>query len=115
MKTYSFDATDKKIGRLATEIAVVLMGKNLPEYQPNVYPDVKVEVTNASKASISEKKLVQKKYSQYSGYPGGLKQPRMEQVISRKGYSEVLRKAVYGMLPTIRLRARMMKNLIISE
>tara|TARA_Y100001935_G_C16969756_1_gene343504 strand:- start:188 stop:535 length:348 start_codon:yes stop_codon:yes gene_type:complete len=115
MKKHTIDATDKKIGRVATEVATILMGKDAPSYQPNVCPDVTVEIVNASKASISEKKKEQKTYSQFSGYPGGLKQPTLAQVIEKKGFSEVFRKAVYGMLPDNRLRARMMKNVVISE
>ncbi|MDQ5969127.1 MAG: large subunit ribosomal protein, partial [Patescibacteria group bacterium] len=54
-------------------------------------------------------------YSRYSGYPGGLRQPTMEQVIAKKGYSELFREAVSGMLPKNKLRAKMMKNLIVTE
>ncbi len=115
MKEHVIDATQKKIGRVATEAAVLLMGKNNPDYQANVCADVRVVISNVSKADIDEKKRLQKTYKQYSGYPGGLKEPRMQQVIEKHGYTKLFEKAVYGMLPNNRLRARMMKNLVISE
>lgn len=115
MKEFTFDATDKKLGRLATEIAMVLMGKNDPSYQPNQVAPHKVVVSNVSKLAISAKKLEEKKYSKYSGYPGGLVHTPMNKVIEKKGYSEVLRKAVFGMLPGNKLRNEMMKNLTITE
>lgn len=115
MKEHVIDATNKKIGRVATEAATVLMGKDSPEYQPNVHPAVKVKITNASKAAITEKKKDNKIYTRYTGYPGGLRERKMRQEVARHGYSKLFEKAVYGMLPGNRLRARMMKNLIISE
>jgi large subunit ribosomal protein L13 len=115
MKEFTFDATDKKLGRLATEIAVILMGKNDPAYQPNQVAPHKVVVSNASKLAIPAKKLEEKTYAKYSGYPGGLKHVPMNKVVEKKGYSEVLRKAVYGMLPSNKLRNEMMKNLTVTE
>ena len=64
---------------------------------------------------ISEKKLKDTKYVSYTGRPGGLREMNMERLVDKKGYSEVLRKAVYGMLPSNRLRAKRMKNLTVSE
>ena len=112
---YTIDAQGKRIGRVATEAAVFLMGKNTPDFKRNGIPDVEVEITNTSKAVIHEKKLTQKTYSRYSGYPGGLKQPTMEQVIAKKGYSELFKEAVSGMLPKNKLRQKMMNNLVIKE
>lgn len=112
---YTLDAENKKIGRIATVAAEYLMGKNLPDFARNVIPEVTVEIKNTSKVIIDDKKLTQKTYSRYSGYPGGLKQPTMEQVIAKKGYGELFREAVSGMLPKNKLRARMMKNLIVTE
>ena len=109
------DAENKKIGRVATEAAVYLMGKNLPSFKRNAIPDIKVEIKNTSKASVNEKKKVEKRYSRYSGYPGGLKQPTMQMVLDKKGYSEIFKEAVAGMLPKNKLRAKMMKNLIVTE
>ncbi|MCX6701969.1 MAG: 50S ribosomal protein L13 [Candidatus Zambryskibacteria bacterium] len=112
---YTLDAENKKIGRIATQAAEYLMGKNLPTFKRNSIPEIIVEIKNVSKASIDEKKKSQKTYSRYSGYPGGLKQPTMEQIIAKKGYSEIFREAVSGMLPKNKLRTKMMKNLIIAE
>lgn len=112
---HTIDATGKKVGRVATTVAGLLMGKNLADFKRNAIPNVVVEITNVSKASISDKKMEQKKYSRYSGYPGGLKQPKMKEVVSKKGYGEIFREAVSGMLPKNKLRAQMLKNLIVKE
>ena len=111
---YTIDAQNRKIGRVATEAAVFLMGKNLPTFKRNSIPEVTVEITNTSKASFDEKKMATKTYSRYSGYPGGLKQPTAAQVVAKKGHGELFREAVSGMLPKNKLRAKMLKNLIIK-
>ncbi len=112
---YTLYAENKRIGRIATQAAVYLMGKNLVDFKRNAIPQIVVEIKNTSKALIDEKKKTQKTYSRYSGHPGGLKQPRMEQVVGKKGYSELFREAVSGMLPKNKLRAKMLKNLMITE
>lgn len=113
-KEYVIDATEKKLGRFATEIANVLRGKDQPDYQPNKVPALKVIVNNASKMLINQSGF-DKEYTRYSGYPGGLKHETRQRVIEKKGYREVLERAVYGMLPNNRLRAVMMNNLTINE
>lgn len=112
---YILDAENKRIGRVATEAAVYLMGKNNPDFKRNEAPNVTVEIKNTSKALIDEKKMEQKTYSRYSGYPGGLKQPTMRQVVEKKGYRELFKNAVWGMLPKNKLRSKMILNLIITE
>lgn len=112
---YQIDAQNKKLGRLATEVAVLLMGKNRADFARNVIPEVKIKISNAGKLSVTNKKMDQKIYKNYSGYPGGLKERSMKKVVSDKGMKEALRIAVKGMLPKNKLRDRMMKNLIISE
>ncbi len=112
---YILDAQNKKIGRLATEAAVFLMGKNIPDFARNKIPQVTVEIKNTSKAIIDQNKKEQKTYSRYSGYPGGLRQPNMSEIIAKKGYSELFREAVWGMLPKNKLRQKMMNNLIVTE
>ena len=112
---YTLDAENKRIGRVATDAAVFLMGKNLPTFAKNSIPNVKVEITNTSKALIDDSKMSQKTYTRYTGHPGGLRQPTMEQVIAKKGYSELFKEAVKGMLPKNKLRVKMMANLTISE
>ena len=113
---HKIDATNKTVGRVATEAAMVLMGKNTPHYKRNQNPEVTVVIENASKVRITTpKKLKMKTYQRYSGYPGGLKVSTMEEVIEKKGYGEIFRKAVHGMLPANKLRKQMMKNLVINE
>jgi large subunit ribosomal protein L13 len=112
---YTLDAENKKIGRVATQAAVYLMGKNTPDFARNAIPNVTVEITNTSKASLDENKMATKVYSRYTGYPGGLRQPTMEQVIAKKGHKELFREAILGMLPKNKLRQKMMNNLIITE
>lgn len=112
---YTLDAENKRIGRVATQAAVYLMGKNLNDFKRNIVPEVKVEVKNASKVLVNDTKFKTKTYSRYSGYPGGLRQPTMKQVTVKKGFSEVIKEAVSGMLPKNKLRAKMLKNLVITE
>lgn len=113
MKT--IDATNKKLGRVATEVAVILRGKDQVTFAPNVFPDVKVEVVNASKISVDETKLKTKIYKRYSGYPGGQKELSMEKIVDKKGMKEAVRIAVRGMLPPNKLRAKMLRNLTITD
>jgi large subunit ribosomal protein L13 len=112
---YDIDAQGKKLGRIASEAASVLMGKNRVDFVRNAIPNVKVKIANAGKISITNKKMSNKIYKNYSGYPGGLKERTMKKVVSDKGMKEVLRIAIKGMLPKNKLRDRMMKNLIINE
>lgn len=109
------DATNESIGRVASRAAVFLMGKNTTNFAKNVAPVVKVIINNTAKAKITQKKLKEKTYQNYSGFPGGLKTTTLERVISGKGTEEVFRKAVYGMLPSNKLRPVMMKNLTINK
>lgn len=109
------NASGKRLGHIASEIAILLMGKNKADAVRNTVTPVEVKVENAGKLSISEKKRSDKTYVSYTGYPGGLREMNMERLIDKKGYSEVLRRAVYGMLPSNRLRAKRMKNLTVSE
>jgi large subunit ribosomal protein L13 len=115
MTKHTIDASGKAPGRIATQIATLLMGKNRTDYARNRVPEVEVEVTNAGGMWISAKKRVQKTYARHSGYPGGLTQESVQQVIDKKGAKEVLKKAVYGMLPKNKLRPQMMKRLTIKD
>ena len=112
---YVIDATGKALGRVASEAAMVLRGKNDPSFAPHKLADSWVTIQHASKLALSEKKRDQKIYTRYTQYPGGLRKRTLEEVIEKKGYEEVVRKAVYGMLPANRLRPRMMKRLKIEE
>lgn len=112
---YTIDATGKSVGRVATEVAMILMGKNTPAFANNKVANHKVTIENASKANISPKKMKNTEYAKYSGYPGGLKFVTMEKVVEKHGYGEVFRRAVYGMLPGNKLRDPRMKNLTITD
>ncbi|MEA2064685.1 MAG: 50S ribosomal protein L13 [Patescibacteria group bacterium] len=109
-KTHTIDAADKAIGRLATEIVIFLRGKNEPNFEFHQDNGSFVVVKNISKIRFTGKKLKQKNYYHYSGYQGGLKTKKMGEVFESDP-GEVLRKAVYNMLPKNRLRSNMIKRL----
>jgi len=109
------DATNRKLGRIASEAAMVLMGKDKPGYEPNQINTEGVHILNAKQADIDVKKMDQKKYKWYTGYPSGLKERTLSDLIEKKGIGEVFQKAVYGMLPDNKLRKPRMKKLKISE
>jgi len=109
------DAKDRALGRVASEVSKTLLGKTLPDFQRNTVARVKVKIINASKIKISETKLSTKKYLRYSGYPGGLTSETAGKLALRKGYAELFRNAIYGMLPGNKLRPIIMKNLTITE
>jgi large subunit ribosomal protein L13 len=115
MKQHTIDATGKKIGRVATEAASFLMGKDSTKFVKNAVADVKVEITNTSKADIISRKQDSKTYTWYTGFRGGLKNETMSKLIERKGFGEVFKTAVYRMLPPNSLRKKIMKNLTVSE
>jgi len=104
------DAEGKNLGRLASEIADVLRGKNKPQYTPHVDTGDFVVVVNADKIAVTGNKLAGKIYYRHSGYPGGLKSRTLEEMLERRP-TEVLRKAVKGMLPKNRLAARQLNKL----
>lgn len=112
--TYNIDAENQSLGRLASEIAVLLRGKNNPNYNPSVLPDEKVIVKNLGKIKFTGKKLDQKKYYHYSGYPGGLKSKNLRTAFE-KNPVWVLHQAVYRMLAGNRLRDKIIKNLIVIK
>lgn len=112
---HTIDAKGKPLGRVATEIAKLLIGKDTVEFQRNTMPDVEVTVTNANQIAISEKKKEEKEHAIYSGYPGGLKHVKLGDSLEKKGIAEVLRKTVSGMLPKNKLRSKMIQNLKVVE
>lgn len=112
---YKIDAKGKKLGRVAQEAASILMGKNDPSFSRQNLSGNKVIIENASLADISDAKKETKEYERYSGYPGGLVYEKMKRTIEKKGYAEVFRYAVMGMLPANRIAEKMMKNLIVKE
>jgi large subunit ribosomal protein L13 len=106
---YLVDAEGQTLGRLATEIAETLRGKRKPQYTPHVDAGDFVVVVNAEKIAVTGKKLDDKLYYRHSGYPGGLRSRPLREELARRP-TEVLRKAVKGMLPRNRLgRAQLRK------
>lgn len=104
------DATDKILGRIATEAAFVLRGKNSAAFEPHILSGNKVTITNTDRVRVTGTKMTTKLYRQHSGYPGGLSEEKLEDLMKRDS-RRVLRIAVMGMLPKNRLRAKMIRNL----
>lgn len=109
-KWYIVDASDKRLGRLATRIADTLRGKNKPEYTPNIDTGDFVVVINAERVAVTGRKLEDKKYYRHSGYPGGLRERTLADMLERKP-EEVIRLAVRGMMPRNRLSRAQLKKL----
>jgi large subunit ribosomal protein L13 len=107
---YVVDASGQTLGRLATAIADTLRGKNKPQFTPHVDTGDFVVVINAEKIAVTGNKLDQKQYYRHSGYPGGLKVRTLREQLERRP-TEVLRKAVKGMLPRNRLSRQMINKL----
>jgi large subunit ribosomal protein L13 len=104
------DAQDRPLGRVASEIAKLLMGKHKPYYEPHLDTGDFVVVVNAEKVYVQPKKKIQKIYYRHSGYPGGLKATPLAEMLARKP-EEVLRIAVRGMLPKNSLGRKMLRKL----
>lgn len=113
-KWFVVDATNKPLGRLASEVAVVLMGKNKPTYTPNVDTGDYVIIVNAEKVGLSGNKLKTKKYYNASSYLGHLR-VRTAEVMKDKYPTEMVERAVWGMLPKGRLGRQMVKKLFVYE
>jgi large subunit ribosomal protein L13 len=109
-KWYVVDAEGKTLGRLASEIARVLRGKNKAQYTPHVDVGDFVVVVNADRVVVTGSKAEQKVYGRHSGYPGGMKHTSYKRLFERRP-EEILRKAVYGMMPKTRLARQQMSKL----
>jgi large subunit ribosomal protein L13 len=109
------DAEGKTLGRVSSEIASSLMGKTSASYERHIYSGFKVKVVNASKIKITVKKLEQIYHTRYSGYRGGLRILKGTETKEKKGLKELIKLAVYHMLPGNKLRREMMKNLKIED
>ena len=126
MKTYSqkaaeikrewwmIDASSMPLGKLAVVIADKLMGKSKVTYTPHIDNGDYVAVTNAKKLVVTGDKMLQKKYYRHSGYPGGIKELRLEEVIE-KDAARAIREAVKGMMPKNKLAAERLKRLRIFD
>lgn len=110
-ETHKIDAKGRILGRLAVEIAILLRGKHRPSYVPYKDDGDVVFVENISEIKVTGRKFKEKVYYHHTGWPGGFKSQTMEEMVQKKGFQEVLRKAVFGMLPKNKLRDRQMKRL----
>ena len=104
------DAKGKTLGRLASQIANILSGKNKPEYTPNADMGDFVVVINASEVNVTGKKLDQKLYYRHSGYPGGIKSKPLREIMENSA-NDAIKSAVKGMLPKSKLGRQMFTKL----
>ncbi len=110
------DATDQVLGRLGTRVAKLLRGKYKPEFTPNVDCGDNVIIVNAEKIKISGKKMTDRVYLSYSGYPGGQRQITPAEILAKpNGAEKLIRRVVKGMLPKNKLADQIIKNLYIYE
>lgn len=113
-ETYTIDAAGKRLGKVATEAATVMMGKNKPDFAKHIMADVNVEIINVSKLDIPEKKEGEI-YQRYTGFPGGRRTETLIHLAERRGYDEVVRRTVGGMLPNNKHKKRLLAKLVITE
>jgi large subunit ribosomal protein L13 len=111
----TIDAEGRTLGRVASEVAISLLGKTKPSFERHVYSGLPVKVVNASKLRITPKKLKSIQHVRYSGNPGGLHVLSGTKTAEKKGLKELIRLAIYQMLPGNKLRREMMKNLKIED
>ena len=112
---HQIDAQGKKIGRVASQAAHVLLGKGSATFAKNKVAVGQVEILNVAKADVNARKKSGSTYVRYTGFRGGLNKESLGELIARRGMQEVMRRAVYRMLPDNKLRDLRMKNLIIKE
>ena len=111
-KWYVVDAADCTLGRLASEVAKILRGKNKPQFTPHIDTGDYVIIVNAEKIKVTGKKLDQKVYYHHSGYVGGMKETTLKEMLAKKP-EKVLELAVKGMLPKGPLGRSMLKKLFV--
>jgi large subunit ribosomal protein L13 len=115
MKSYHlFDLKEAKLGRISTQIAKLLTGRNRVDYAPHIDSGDFVVVINSDTLVVSGGKETKKLYHNFSGYPGGIKTLTLEQM-RKKDSRKIIREAVYGMLPKNKLRNKMIKRLLIYK
>jgi large subunit ribosomal protein L13 len=112
--THIIDATDRTIGRVASEAAHALLGKRSVHFAKNQAQPVTVTINNAEKLHLPTRRVKGKIYTRYTGYPGGDRSMSMEVMIEKKGIAEVVKKTIEGMLPHNKLHKPRMKNLIVN-
>jgi large subunit ribosomal protein L13 len=111
--THEIDATSQAVGRVATQVALLLKGKNKPDFTPHIDGGDFVVVKNAKQVKFTGLKLVQKDYYHHTGYPGGLKRKPMKHVFEEDP-TDVMKRAVWGMLPKNKHRGEMFKRLTVT-
>lgn len=111
----TIDASGRTLGRVASEVAMSLMGKTKATFERNKYSGFPVKVTNASKLRITEKKLAEIYHTRYSGMRGGLRVLTGTETMEKVGLKELIKLATYQMLPDNKLRRIMMKHLTIQD
>ena len=114
MNMHTVDATGQSVGRLASRIALILRGKHKATFDPRIDAGDRVTVMNAGHVVFTGRKLVQKDYYHHTMYPGGIKRTPMKWVFE-KDPGDVIRRAVYGMLPKNNRRVALMKRLTIVK
>jgi large subunit ribosomal protein L13 len=112
-QTHTIDATDRPLGRLATEVAILLRGKQKENFVLNQDIGDFIVIKNFSKIKFTGKKIQQKKYYHHSGYLGGLKEKPLDKLFEENP-TEIMIKAVWGMLPKNKLRKEQIKRLKIE-
>jgi large subunit ribosomal protein L13 len=110
LRWYVVDAEGQNLGRLASRLARVLLGKDRPEYTPGFDAGNHIVVVNAERVTVTGKKLDEKLYQRHSGYPGGFRQVTLRTMLA-KTPDRVLRAAVWGMIPHNRFGRALMGNL----
>lgn len=113
-KYHLFDANGKILGRLSTEVALILRGKNKVNFTPNVDGGDFVVVINADKVAVTGKKMDDKIYHRFSGYPGGITSVKLKDQLV-KDSRKVIAHSIYNMLAKNKLRNRMMTRLLVYK
>ncbi len=113
-KEYIIDATNKRLGRVATEAASILLGKNSTHVAKHIAEPVTVTITNAKLLDISEKRASHE-FQSYSGHPGGRRVETLDHLAKRLGYGEVVRRVISGMIPKNKLHTPRMHNLVVTD
>ena len=112
---YTIDATDRTLGRVCSEAASALLGKKSVHFAKNMALPMEVIVENVSKLHLPSRRTQGTVYTRYTGYPGGLREMTMAEMITKKGIAEVVKKTVDGMIPRNKLRKPRMMNLVVKE
>lgn len=113
-KYHLFDAEGKRLGRLATEVALILRGKNKASFAPHIDGGDFVVVINSDQIRVTGNKMEGKIYHHFSGYPGGITSIKLKDQL-KKDSAKVIHSAVYGMLSKNKLRDKMIKRLLIYK